>query len=206
MSATRHASQDKDFHSANIEILLRDRLPNRNEKYYQILLNSRDYLLQTSFRLNLTSDAIIKQCETARPTWYLYFRGVNQYYKETISVMGQTMIDYALGYLPKEVTYQNWASVARSLKMLVYLSNSKTLCGYFPELGELWQDQYQQTVEGYANILSPILKLSPARTHLFVKTIANEIIVHKEKYFADLDLFDQFVNREYALFLSEQNN
>ena len=169
-------------------------------------MNSRAYLLETSFKLNLTTESIIKQCHTARPTWYLYFPSVKHYYNEVVCVLGNLMIDYSLDYLERNANYQNWTDEARSLKMMVFLSNAKSLTGYFPELQLCWSELYTKLINGYARILGPILKLSPDRTHLFMRNIANEIIVHKELFFADMDMFERFVNREYALFLAEQNN
>jgi hypothetical protein len=39
-----------------------------------------------------------------------------------------------------------------------------------------------------------------------MRNIANELIIHPEKYNSNLDLFNRFVQEEHQFFLSEQNN
>ena len=189
-----------------VEEILRERMPNRNEKYYYILLSSWHQLTSETAKTEITADAIIKSFSIARPTWYSYFKSVQHYYKDVIDIMGNVTMEYAMNYLRENAKYDNWSSFADNARMLIFLSNTKSLSAYFPDLHDLWLNFYKMMIEEYANILGPMLKLSPSRTRLLIKTIANEFIVHKEKYLRDRCQLDRFVNREYALFLSEQNN
>ena len=189
-----------------LEDQLRSNIPNRNEKYYHILLSAWDQLSSESCRTEITADAIIKSCAIARPTWYAYFKSVQEYYEDVIEVLGHVIVEYAIDHLQQNITYDNWTLFDRKMRLLVFLSNTKTLAAYFPGLHLQWLDIYQMTVEGYAGVMCPILKLSPARAQLLVKNIVNEMIIHKEKYFNDIHSLDKFIKREYVLFLTEQNS
>jgi len=194
------------YHQHDLEQMLRSNYPNRNEKYYYILLKAREHLIKTSSKLSLTAEAIIKDSESARPTWYTYFKSVEGYYKEVLEILGNVMMEYAFAYLRANATYKDWILVSHSLKMMVFLSNTRNLVGFYPALKKQWYHIYDNVIEEYASILSPILKLSPRRAQLFMKNIANEMILHPDIYHTDLDLFERFVNREYILFLAEQNS
>jgi hypothetical protein len=189
----------------NVEQLLRENYPGRNEKYYNILLLSKEKFTDESYRLELTAEAIITSCNTARPTWYSYFRNVEQYYQDVLFALSETMTSHAFLYLQETATDQNWISILKRLKMFVFLSNTKIITSYFPSLRSLWSNTYEKLIRGYAEILGPILNLSPGRVHLFIKNIANEMIIHSEKYSSNPFLYEQFIRAEYALFMAEQN-
>lgn len=191
---------------SEIEYLIKKKYPGRNKKYYSLLQITRRNLIQTSFVLILTTDKIIKECRTARPTWYSYFKNTEDFYQNVFSVLSEIMLKHALAHLRKNAVEHNWISVTRSIKMFVFLANTRDTAAYFESLKTPWDACYTKTVNGYADILSPILKLSPGRGRLFIRNIANELIIHPEKYYSNLDLFDRFVQQEHFFFLSEQNN
>ncbi len=190
----------------DVEQLFRNKYPHRNEKYYYIILKAREQLIEIPFKLNLTADSIIKKSESSKPTWYTYFKNVEQYYQEVLEILGSVMTEHTMRYLRVNTNYKNWVQVVCRLKMLVFLSNTKNLVACYPELIEIWNKIYEQVIEGYASILSSKLKLSPKRAELFIRNIASEMILHTDKYYADPDLFESFVSREYILFLAEQNS
>jgi hypothetical protein len=186
--------------------LIKKKYPGRNKKYYSLLLLVRQNLIKTPFELSLTTDKIIQECQTARPTWYSYFKNTEDFYQNVFSVLSESMLEHALIHLRNNAFDYNWTSVARSLKMLVFLSNTKDIASYFESIRSSWYDCYNKTVESYAGILGPILKLSAGRGLLFMRNIANELIIHPEKYYTNLDLFNRFVQEEHQFFLSEQNS
>lgn len=192
-------------YSCDVEQLLRKKYRLRNEKYYFIILKAREQLISTSFKLNLTANAIIKDSGSARPTWYTYFKSVEDYYKEVLEILGSVMLENAFVHLRSNATYKDWIRVTRSLGMMIFLSNTKNLTAFFPDLRDKWCELYDGVIEGYADILSPILKLSPNRAKLFIKIIVNEMVIRPDKY-ADQALFERFADRKYILFLTEQNS
>ena len=194
-----------DNHLLDVEQMLHFRYPNRNAKYYSILLRSREKLIQSDYTIKLTATSIIKECDSARPTWYTYFSSVDDYYKDIMQVMGKVMVENALAYLRANANYKDWIDIIFSLKVIVFLSNTKNLSGFYPKLRDDWHSMYNKLIDGYAAILSPILKLSPNRANLLIKSIVNEVILHPNKY-ADLNLYKRFAEREYRLFLAEQNS
>ena len=206
MQAIRINDQFSQKIENEIEDLIRNKYPGRNEKYYSILLITRQNLIRTSFVLSLTTDKIVKECNAARPTWYSYFKNTEHFYKNVFAVLSEVMIEHALTYLRNNTHDHNWTSVHRSLKIFVFLANTKNLASYFESIKKEWDSCYHKTVIGYAEILSPILKLSPGRGQLFVRNLANELILHSEKYYTNFELFDRFALQEHHFFLAEQNN
>ena len=205
MNKLQLAPNLRDDHLFDLEELLRSRYPNRKEKYYQIILKARGPLIHPTFKVELTADAIIKICRCAKPTWYSYFRSANDFYADMLIVLGSVMQENAFMYLKANATYKEWIPIARSLNMMVFLSNTNTLVSFYPELRNEWGKLYESTITGYADILSPILKLSPNRAILFIKSIANELILRPDQY-VDQDLTENFIERQYILFLTEQNS
>jgi hypothetical protein len=195
----------RDNHSFDVEALLRSGNSNWNEKYYKIILRAREQLINSNYTVKLTAASIIKECDSARPTWYSYFRGVEDYYKDILQVLGKVMVENAYRYLRANADYKDWIPVIHSLKVIVFLSNTKNLTSFYPDLRDDWYIMYNKLIDGYADILSPILKLSPNRAKLLIRNIVNEMILHPVKY-TDLKLYTQFVEREYILFLAEQNS
>jgi hypothetical protein len=194
-----------DDHLFDVESLLRSRHPNWNEKYYNIILRAREQLIQPNYKIKLIAASIIKESDSARPTWYSYFSGVDDYYKNIFQILGKVIIDNALTHLRARATYKDWIPVVHSLNLSVFLSNFRNLTGFYPELRDDWDSAYTKTIDGYADILSPILKLSPNRAKLFIRNILNEMILQPDKY-TNEDLRSRYIEREYILFLAEQNN
>jgi hypothetical protein len=192
-------------HMLDVESLLRSRYPNWNEKYYEIILCAREQLIQPNYQVKLSAASVIKECNSARPTWYSYFKDVDTYYKDIFQVLGKVMIDNSLCYLRANATYKDWILVIHSLKVIVFLSNTKNLTGFYVGLRGDWYILYNKLIDGYAEILSPILKLSPNRAKLFIRNILNEMILQPNKY-TNVDFRSQYIEREYILFLSEQNS
>ena len=82
-----------------IDGILHEKYPHRNEKYYSILLRALDNFIQPSFKLNLTAQNIIKESNSARPTWYSYFRSVEDYYIEIFQLLGDVMVENTINQL-----------------------------------------------------------------------------------------------------------
>ena len=199
--------RNTDFEQlTDFESLLKEKLPHRTNKYYQILLSARELLIEPSFKFHTTVDPIISEINTTRPTWYSYFRSIEHYYREVVEVNGDAMIEYTLKNLEENVTFGNWINMARELRMEVFLSNTRVLTGYFTSLYPAWNTLHERLIKGYATILGPVLQLSPSRILAFVKNTSNEMILHPDLYYKDPVLFHNYVRREYALFLADQND
>jgi hypothetical protein len=195
----------KEVHNLDIEQLLRTHYPGRNEKYYQILLLSKEKLINESYKLELTADAIIKGSNSARPTWYTYFKSVDDYYAETLDVIGKVMLDHTMNKLSSSQNFEDWTSKIGELRMEVFLSNIKSLACYFPKLLPHWQSYYDKVIDGYTAFLQPMLKLSLGRAKLLVRNMVNEMILHAEKYYKNPGLYSQYVKIELQLAQAEQN-
>ena len=209
LSNTQILTTKYDFnfgHKSYIDGILHEKYPHRNEKYYKILLKALDKLIQSSFKLSVTAHTIIEESDSARPTWYGYFRNVEDYYMEVFQHLSVAMLENTISQLKDKANFRNWVSLIRELRMELFLSNTKILVGYYPALNPKWEDLYEKTVDGYTSILAPILQLSEGRARLLIRNIVNEMVILPKKYYSNPHLFDRFVTREYILFLAEQNS
>ncbi len=187
------------------EMLLRDTFPGRNEKYYQILMLAGQRLCSTNFRVNTTADAVIKECQSARPTWYSYFKNIEDYYEDVICAWGDLIVAHSSDLQNSMNDLPSFIDLKRHLRSEMVLANMKMIVGFFPALKNHWLDAYDHYLENQSEVVASITGLSTKRADLFCRNIVNELVLQPEKYFEEADHLEKLVMRQYMLLLAEQN-
>lgn len=199
-------SKDLNFTPPDFENALRYKYPNRNEKYYDILLVALKKLTQPNAKVSITANALIAESNTSRPTWYSYFNSVEQYYSNVIRILGDIILDHSRSEFQLKASSHNWSSVLWNQRIVIFLSNTRSLADYFPGLKPLWMEIYTNALNIHVDVLASLTELSKRRARLLLSSLINESILHPEKYFTHMDIFQKYANRLYILFFNEQNS
>ena len=182
---------------------LQHELPGIEEAYLRLLLEGVQNL---SKRPIFTSKKeVFHQLLTSNSgDWHQYFNQRKIYYRSILQIWPTYFLHEVEVAIRTAKSFEDYVEIYRQSGFGIFLSNTKTLSGLYPEILPDWETCYQSWISGTTRLLRPYSAISKERLETTIRNAVNQVIVDPEKFHSDLDKLTKLVRRHYQLALTEQ--
>ena len=172
-----------------MEELIRTLRPNRNQKYYELLVTFI-FTINTDVnsKMRLTVGEIIELVNISRPTFYTFYKNAEEFYVDLMEILSIIWPDY-MTKKSQEMQEKDFFKMAFDLKFGVLMSNMKKRSSKYPAIMESWNKLFMYSVEKVSQWYMYRLKMDEKNALLTSRLILNELVLHSDIYYEDLEVY-----------------
>lgn len=161
----------------------------RNIKYYDLVVSFFDVINDVEDkRIRFSVDEILEHANISRPTFYSYYRGVEEFYVDLMDIIATVWPEY-LQTVSKRSSTEDLLSIAFQAKLGVTLGNMKKVAGTFPKVLKPWKTYFDKAVLEMGSFYVRMLKIPQEEGEKLSRMILNELILHPEIYYTDFEKY-----------------
>ena len=182
-----------------MEELIRKLRPNRNDKYYELLITFISIVNHdTDARMRLTVKEIIDLVDISRPTFYSFYHNAEEFYVDLMEILSVLWPDY-MTKRSQEMEETEFIEMAFSLKFGVLMSNMKKISSKYPKVMESWNNMYDHSIINVSKWYMWMQSIDEESAVKNARFVLNELILHDDIYYNDLASYKAlFFKRETA--------
>jgi hypothetical protein len=172
-----------------MEELIRNLRPNRNEKYYELLItfiNIINHDIDAKMRLSV--EDILGFVKISRPTFYSYYKNAEDFYVDLVVILGILWPDY-MTKKNEEMEESDYMKMAFSLKMGVLMSNFKKISAKYPKIMEPWNRFFDHTVINLSQWYVGRFNMDKTKAVQTARFVINELCLHDDIYYRDIEAY-----------------
>ena len=172
-----------------MEELVHKLRPNANKKYYLFLSSYLEKIMSDSdVEIDFSVENLIKDTPISRPTFYTYFDGLEDFYRELIEIFFGILPGY-MAQKSVELNTDDFIVVAFNMKLGVAINNIRKTAGIFSSLNPFWKKYYQLAVHQISEWYIRDFKTEPEIAKQQARFVLNELILHPHLYYGDLETY-----------------
>ncbi len=169
---------------------------NRNDKYYDLLVTHFHIINKDSDQpIRLSVDAILRDQDVSRPTFYSYYTGVQEFYTDLMDVIVESWPQY-MQELNLELNEQNFLKAAFSVKLGVTMNNMMKVSGKYPTLRDPWNAYFRQAVKNMGVWYSEKYNIPLPNGEKISRRVLNELILHDHLYYKDYERYKTLILKQ----------
>ena len=168
-----------------MEELIKNLRPNRNDKYYELLITFINILNHdTDARMRLTVEEIIDLVDISRPTFYSFYQNAEEFYVDLMVILSVIWPDY-MTKRSQEMEETEFIELAFSLKFGVLMSNMKKISAKYPNIMVPWNMLFGQSIKGVSQWYMRRQNMDEKTAMEVARFLLNELVLHDDIYELD---------------------
>ena len=172
-----------------MEDLIKEYKPNANKKYYLLMGNYIDRLINdfdAIFRINVNE--IVKGIPITRPTFYSYFKDTGDFYKELVSIYFLILPSY-LAKLSKELDSEDYLQIIFKLRVGIALHNLHKISGNFSFLNPMLKEYYRKSNNEISKWYNREFDMDSETAKEKARIVVNELILNGDLYYRNFGTY-----------------
>ena len=168
-----------------MEELIKELRPNRNNKYYELLLTFIDIVNHDhDAKMRLTVREIIDLADISRPTFYTFYENGEEFYVDLMEILAAIWPDY-MTKKSLEMEESDFIEMAFSLKFGVLMSNMKKISAKYPNIMVPWNMLFGQSIKGVSQWYMRRQNMDEKTAMEVARFLLNELVLHDDIYELD---------------------
>jgi hypothetical protein len=172
-----------------MEDLIKELRPNRNEKYYELLITfiiivNRD----TDSKMRLTVGEIIELVNISRPTFYSFYENAEEFYVDLMELLAAIWPDY-MTKKSQEMQEKDFFEMAFEAKFGVLMSNMKKISAKYPAIMKPWNNLYDHSILNVSQWYMFRFKMDKESAVQTSRLVLNELVLHDDLYYVDFEAY-----------------
>ena len=179
-----------------MEELLLEVRPNANKKYYLFIADYLKRLVEKEdSEIETSVNDLIEGTSISRPTFYSYFSGLEEFYRELAVMFFQILPGY-MAKKSQELKTDDFLELAFNLRIGMAINNIKKSAGIFSSITPYWKNYYSQGMHQIAAWYVRDFDMDEESATMKARFVLNELVLHPNLYYNDFGTYQSLMKNQ----------